>query len=64
MKVICISRDSKDCKLTIGRQYDAYNIETSCEVVNDDGINCYYSFSLFITLEEYRNNKIKELGIV
>jgi len=73
MKVVCIDNkgyhpelDNHFC-LTIGKEYDAYIGIYECdfyyEVKNDEGTKNTYPLTYFMTLEEYRNQKLEELGI-
>jgi hypothetical protein len=59
-------------KLTIGKKYkpighrlNKYDntIIQSYEVINDEGMQCYYDKSMFITLQEVRDDKLNKLGI-
>lgn len=71
MKVICV--DNKiigyDYKkiflpLTIGKTYEyAHEYEYSYIIKDDSGLGRYYQKYFFITLEEYRNKRLKEIGI-
>lgn len=74
MMVICIKNSYLDwgggiCKhdITIGKEYDAYiaayESNSYYVVINDDGIKNAYPLTYFITLEEYRNKKLGEIGI-
>ncbi len=69
MKMICVNNDNgdEDINLTIGKEYECsgsyYGNYSFCKLVNDIGkwIACPKNY--FITLEEYRNQKLEELGI-
>lgn len=67
MKVVCISTGN-NVYITINKVYtslkmvDINNIPF-IYIINDIGDNCEYDFKFFISLEEVRNNKLKELGI-
>ena len=73
MKVVCIkSGYIKDLtegltyqlvKTSSGIHYDSGIEYKNFVVINDAGIEKSYSASRFITLEEFRNRKLGELGI-
>jgi len=64
MKVVCIDDSINDNMLTLGKTY---------EVMSDDGVQYlikhdvgghrWFNQSRFITLQEDRQNKLKQLGI-
>ena len=73
MRVVCI-KTGKIKNLTEGKSYQlikvskGIHLDSNIEyknfvVVNDAGIERMYSASRFITLEEFRNKKLVELGI-
>lgn len=77
MKVVCID-DVTDIlnfgdgikELTYGKEYEIiekyYQIEwdrRQISIINDIGIKTEYRLSRFVTLEEWRDNKLKEIGI-
>jgi hypothetical protein len=73
MKVICVNNiipvDNEDISipLTIGKEYDICFV-TYCRpihytIVDDAGNKHLYQKDFFITLEEYRNKRLKEIGI-
>jgi hypothetical protein len=67
MKVICINDTihGYNAKLTIGKIYESKLIhdEDSWEVINDVGIEMWYSKNFLMPLDNFRNMKLKELGI-
>ncbi len=74
MKVICIE-NWHFSSLTIGKEYDCKNVKhllnTSpinkmiilYSIIDDYNVEGYYSKNLFITKEELRDKKLKEIGI-
>jgi hypothetical protein len=69
MKLICINNkigkhDDINFNLTIGKEYECTN-ETEFYYVVKINNNCEGLFEkyYFITMEEYRNQKLRELGI-
>ena len=74
MKVVCIDNSTKpDLPLTIGKIYDVLllsidenpssPVSIHYSICCDDGINRNFHKSRFITLEEWRERKLNELGI-
>ncbi len=74
MKMICVNNEDEDedINLTIGKEYECldsyyygnYSFEIIiCKLVNDIGKWIVCPKNYFITLEEYRNQKLEELGI-
>lgn len=77
MRVICVNNidyinyhDDKvitKFDLTIGKEYDAYiaiyESDSYYVVKNDSGTKDPYPLTFFMTLEEYRNKKLGEIGI-
>jgi hypothetical protein len=66
MKWVCITNDIS--MLTYGRIYDDISnqfVDSNCILVkNDFGIvSEYYQPSIFVTIQEWRNNQLKYLGI-
>ncbi len=63
MKLICIKNGF--CALSIGKEYNTCQLKKDkfWWVVNDDQISFPYPVEWFITLEEYRNQKLRELGL-
>lgn len=67
MKVICIDKDN--CKhITIGKVYECDAVwnttHTSTVLIEDDSLTSHiYDYRLFVTLEEYRNMKLTDIGI-
>ena len=54
--------------ITIGKQYNTLSwsstmFKTSYTIINDYGNRESYRSDLFISIEEHRDNKIKELGL-
>lgn len=69
MKIVCISKDHKYLTLTYGKIYNADQIFTKDKLMgkhlieDDFGAFGWYNKDLFISLEEFRDNKLKELGL-
>jgi len=68
MKLMCIknNREFGYHNLTIGKKYHVYTLSMNtkiCTVINDIGRMYSYSTDFFITLEEYRDKRLKEIGI-
>jgi hypothetical protein len=70
MKVVCIKNflsTSLQHELTYGKTYDAYDPvytnEDSYYVKCDRGAIISYSKSIFMPLEEWRNNQLNRIGI-
>ena len=66
-KVICVSTGGVP-ELTLHKIYDAFIFQPShpnntIQVVNDKNKVTTYKSERFMTLDEYRENKLKELGI-
>jgi hypothetical protein len=75
MKVVYIT-DGKYPELTLGKEYNVKKIITDIErdidnkyeiytylSICNNGINILYDGKYFITLEEYRNKRLEEIGI-
>lgn len=74
MRLVCqkVGPTKDRFKLTIGKEYisighnlNRYDdtIIQSYRVVNDEGLECLYDYTMFHSLEEIRDNKLKKLGI-
>ncbi len=74
MQLICkkVGPTKDRFKLTIGKKYNSINhylnrynndIIQSYRVVNDEGRECLYDCTMFYSLEEIRETKLKKLGI-
>ena len=78
LKLICVvdvaktSGGNKCFNITIGKIYDVIFYKNISNgdlsgmlyfITNDNGANDWYHYSFFKTLSEYRDQKIKELGI-
>lgn len=75
MKVVCIKNSYLDwdggiCKydITIGKKYDVikshyFQDKYYYSIINDSGNSYPYLVKLFITLNEYRNKRLEEIGI-
>ena len=71
MKVVCIddytlSGGKKIKGLTVGKIYDVSGNFTSSKaicIVDDNGHINWYNDDIFMTLEKYRELKLKEIGI-
>ena len=69
-KVICVST-GRVPELTLHKIYDGFIFQprdtslspTTIQVVNDKNKVTTYKCERFMTLDEYRENKLKELGI-
>lgn len=71
MKIVCIKKyksQGLQLELTYGKIYDVKSPfnklpldDNNYWIINDRGIIEYYSKSDFITLEEWRSNKINQL---
>jgi hypothetical protein len=67
MKVVCIKSDRNN-KVTVGKTYDTININVILSQLNyyiedDLGDKVLFDTRLFITLEEFREKRLKNLGI-
>ena len=65
IKLICVN-NKNSLSLTLGKEYYAYVItagNTYYRLFNDKGKINSYTTDLFMTLEEYRNKRLEELGI-
>jgi hypothetical protein len=74
MKLICkkVGPTKDRFKLTIGKEYESIEhyinryddtIIQSYRVINDEGLKCLYDQTMFYSLEEIRDMKLKKLGI-
>lgn len=76
MKIVCVNNGSlqefqKKQNLTLGKIYDTRdklypisdNVQTTLEVKNDKGEIVLYKSMRFVTLDEWREMKLKSLGI-
>ena len=68
MKLICISNSNRNDRLrlnlTVGKVYDGEIDDWGSYIVrNDAGEINPYSKRTFITLDEWREEKLKEIGI-
>jgi len=67
VKVICIDIQNNPpwWNLTIDKIYDSCEVthERTIYIVDDSGLGRYYPRSCFITLDEYRNQKLEDIGI-
>ena len=61
-KVICI-HTGRVPSLTLHKIYDGFIFATTIRVVDDSGYVKTYKGERFMRLSEYRQNKLKELGI-
>ena len=62
MKVVCIYNDNY-VGMTINRTYDVGDAGDYYSFINDNGIRDFVIKERFISLEEFRETKLKELGI-
>jgi hypothetical protein len=62
-----ISSEIKFVNLTVGKHYialtDMYDADMMVEVVDDAGEKCWYPKNNFYILQNYREYKLKQLGI-
>lgn len=74
MKMVCICKITNEIckasilKITFGKTYDIYEdkyLTNASYYINDAGeeLGFYYNDTDFITLQEWRDKKLKELGI-
>ncbi len=72
MKVVCIanttlSSDKIISGLTIGKTYDVITVSDGkmwiAKIIDDNNQELWYSREVVIPLDEWRHDKIKELGI-
>jgi len=68
MKIVCINNTKDGVKvsnLTQGKVYDSLNIKNKYRIVivNDKGVKEWYNNELFISLYEWRDLQLNELGI-
>ncbi len=66
MKMICIKKVGISDSLTIGKEYDMSAFEYNGAhflTINDGGLFDIYPKSWFISVEEYRQKRLEELGI-
>ena len=68
--VFCIdsSDHGKKQKLTYGKGYtikriDNYKLNSSISITNDSGVIGIYNLNRFVTLKEWRDKKLKEIGL-
>ena len=67
MKVVCIKSDRNN-KVTVGKTYDTMDINVILSKLNyyiedDLGDRSLFDTRMFITLEEFREKRLKNLGI-
>lgn len=64
MKVVCIDNINNQLTLTIGKIYDAEGHDRDYYFIKSDiGHMILYPKNLFLTMNEYRNKKLEEIGI-
>lgn len=72
MKLICIDNNDpifhKACPLTIGKEYECIGITKLFTqyfycVIDDDGKETYRYKEYFMSIEEYRDKKLEDIGI-
>ena len=64
MKVVCICDNI--ARISIGKSYDVFSINMIRDtylIINDDGYRSWYGKNVIIPLEEFREKRLKELGI-
>ena len=64
--VICVRNNVGENTLakyhiTINKAYEVITSDVSTVIINDQGDICFYHNSYFITLAEFRNNRINEI---
>ena len=67
MKIVCIKSDRNN-KVTVGKVYNVIYVNEVLSVnnyyiENDSGDKSLYDKRMFITLEEFREKRLSELGI-
>ena len=67
MKVVCIKSDRNN-KVTVGKTYDTMDINVILSKLNyyiedDLGDRALFDTRMFITLEEFREKRLSDLGI-
>lgn len=66
MKIICIKNKIENItwEITIGKVYESkIDKKNFYQIINERGAIFYYPKELFITMSEYRNHKLEEIGI-
>lgn len=69
MKVVCIDNNTykhplKDGYIIIGKEYECINEKDGYYLIRfNDFFNWWITKELFMTIEEYRNKKLEEIGI-
>lgn len=75
MKVVCVSNDYYIDKknLTIGKEYECISIDHNdikywsdlyyCMIIDNNNKEMMYPKFFFVTVEEYRNRKLEDIGI-
>jgi hypothetical protein len=71
MKVVCIKHfksQGLQYELTYGKAYDVLEVpkwatDAVIHIMNDRGFKSLYSISCFVELEEWRDKKLKLIGI-
>lgn len=66
MKLVCIDNKNYEIPfITIGKEYECIKEDNEYYYIleDDNNINIISSKHLFITLDEYRNKKLEEIGI-
>ena len=71
MIVVCIDsslRNSNSCHLTVGRNYEVLNDagnwrSVGVKIKNDRGDTYFYAHDRFITLQQFRSQKLEQIGI-
>jgi hypothetical protein len=64
MKVVCIDNINNQLKLTIGKVYVTTDLQRGYYFIKSDiGHMILYPKNLFLTMNEYRNKKLEEIGI-
>jgi hypothetical protein len=64
-QVICIYNQTVE-KITIGKKYTIVEFDSHMNwirIINDEGKVEWYSIIRFLSMDECRDNKLKELGI-
>ena len=70
MKVICIDNhstnhlDGDELDLTLGKTYDVIKTSPDMYLIKDDsGDRCWYNKNAVIPIDEWREKKLREIGI-
>jgi hypothetical protein len=62
LKLVCVDNTDREY-LTVGKIYESNGGPEMYRITCDDDVRRFFSTSRFITLEEFRNRKLKSIGI-